>query len=104
MSDKKGIIEDVTTVYETAARRMLAMNIESLQQFFKIDSVSFAAVIGLTLGEMLAQADNGSEQRMQLKGNELEPLKQTMLLNFNVAYNRTRSEIEAPIEPKKEIP
>lgn len=104
MSDKKTLIEGVTTVYETAAHRILAMNIEYLQQLFQLDSVSFAAVIGLTLGEMLAQADNGSEQRMQLKGNELEPLKQTMLLNFNVAYNRTRSELEAPIEPKKETP
>jgi hypothetical protein len=104
MNDKK-ILQLNTTSLESFVHDLIAQNIESIQKFFSLDSVSYAAVLGAALGEMIAAADVGSEKRLgDLTEEQLEPLKQTLLLNFNAAYNRVRSELVEPVTPKKEIP
>jgi len=104
MNDKK-ILALNTTPLETFVHNLVSTNIENIQHCFRIDSVSYVAVLGAALGEMLAAADAGSEKRLgDLTEEQLEPLKQTFLLNFDAAYNRIRSELVEPVTPKKEVP
>ena len=104
MSNKK-ILQLNTTPLEVFVQNLVASNIENIQAHFRLDSISYSGVIGAALGEMFAAADAGSEKRLgDLTEEQLEPLKQTFLLNFDAAYNRVRSELVEPVTPKKEVP
>ena len=94
-------IEKSLTAIEWASFTSISGCIQNNQAYYGLDSVSYAAILGRALGEMLAAADAGSEERMKLEGDLLEPLKKTFLLNFDAAYNQARSELVPAIKPKK---
>lgn len=106
MTKKSEPVALCLTVHERLAQAYLGSVLEDVQATLGIHGVNYVAVIGRLLGEMLAVGDNNMETRMKLEGEQLEPMKKTLLLNFEVAYNEFRGkiELEQPMQPKKEVP
>lgn len=67
-----------------------------ISQIYDLDSFTTAACIGQALGDMMACADCTIEKGEKIAEDDpsREPLKQTLLLNFNSQYNIHRSKHE----------
>lgn len=104
-NEKPKMVEGVTDARDGWAIGIVQRAVQSVQQITGHDSVTYAALLGIALGEMLAVADKGSEERMDLPEDLSEMLKSTLMTNFEAAYNRIRSELElqTKIQPKKGV-
>lgn len=103
VNEPRRMVEDRTTPHDEYTIELIQKAVSAVQQLMDKDSIVFAALLGSALGSMLAYADKGSEDRMNLSEEHHEALKRTFNVNFDASYNHARSELDlqTTIQPKK---
>jgi hypothetical protein len=91
--DPKKLIQRDGGLPAMIVKAAMNMFIIDMQQDFGLDSMTLAAVIGDALGSAFACTDDAIEKDhgWEEGDQEFQPLKQTLLINFDVAYNEHRS-------------
>lgn len=106
MSNSEPINEEVG-LQGAMAIELLIKAILSIQTIIEVDDFRMAAYVGQALGDVFGCGDCKFEARAkELTEEQKEPYKQTVLLNFNDAYNKHRSMHESSercAKPKPKI-
>src|SRR5882762_9952701 len=87
-------ISEKMNIEQQTALLSLNLAFRDIQYYCGLDKLEFFAILGKAVGGTVGLNDVITEKEFNLKENDeaLEPYKKTLLLNFDVSYNQTRSE------------